>query len=214
MLDPTTPPRTVWDRAGDAFRSVSLAQWALIALALYAAFATVQLYGAQVKLPLIGTIGPEGYKPKAERFELELKAVRKAAAEATAAALANKARIETENADKAKEIDNAIDQSRTAERDRAERFIAAGGVRPAPGVCPGPAAAPAGGDRARGAAPLPGAPELDEPGGLHGGPAATVSVPADDVRICTDNTVLLEQSRRFILDLEARTRAAQADTQR
>ena len=92
----------------------------------------------------------------------------------------------------AKETDQNVEQARADNRDRTERFIAAGGVRP---TCPR-------GERSEdnGAgvgAPLRETPELD-----GGEPVPLVTVLADDVRICTDNTLLAEEFRAFILKAE------------
>jgi hypothetical protein len=99
----------------------------------------------------------------------------------------------------AKDTDNAVYQKREATRDRTERFIRSGGVRAQ--ACPvdrGPEDRGAGGGETLRQAPeLDGAERLPE----------VVSVLPDDVRICTDNTILAEELRALILSLEARNRS-------
>jgi len=99
----------------------------------------------------------------------------------------------------AKDTDRNVAKEREANRDRTERFIALGGVRQA---CPrdrSPEDRGAGsGAPVREEAELDGAERLPE----------VVSVLPDDVRICTDNTILAEELRALILSLEARNRSA------
>jgi hypothetical protein len=101
--------------------------------------------------------------------------------------------------DLAKRTDRNVIQEREANRDRTERFIARGGVRQA---CPrnrDPEDRGTGsGASVREEAELDGAERLPE----------VVSVLPDDVRICTDNTILAEELRALILSLEVRNRSA------
>jgi hypothetical protein len=94
-----------------------------------------------------------------------------------------------------KETDRAVIQAQDDNRDRTERFIAAGGVRTK--ACPATdqAAVRSAGD----SAPVHQAPVMD---GAE--PLPTVAVTPDDVRTCTTNTILAEQWRELLLDLEAR----------
>lgn len=104
----------------------------------------------------------------------------------------------------AKDTDNAVIERRDQERSRTERFIASGGVRNNQ-VCPSrPAASPEDRGTSRGEA-VRQAPELDGAERLPD----VVSVYPDDVRICTDNTILAEELRALILSLEARNRSTQ-----
>jgi hypothetical protein len=92
----------------------------------------------------------------------------------------------------AKETDRAINQSRVAHGASVERFIARGGVQPC-AVGNQPAHRSAGsGEAVREeaiVAPAERVPEL-------------VTVLPDDVRICTDNTLIAEGLRDFVLGLE------------
>jgi hypothetical protein len=90
----------------------------------------------------------------------------------------------------AKDTDNAINKSRVAHATVVERFIQRGGVQPC-AVGSQPAHRSAGsGEAVRPEAVLDGADELP------------VTVWADDVRICTDNTLIAEGLRSFVLGLE------------
>lgn len=99
-----------------------------------------------------------------------------------------------------KETDNAVSQNRAVERDSTDRFIAAGGV-PDNAVCPGGPAAPGKVHRTRDSAPVREAPVVDDRAALP----ATVRVYAEDVRTCTENTILAEEWRDLLLELEARS---------
>jgi hypothetical protein len=92
----------------------------------------------------------------------------------------------------AKRTDSNVEQARAANRDRTERFIASGGLQ-----CPTARS----GDAARGSAgssaPVHQAPVLD---GTQ--PVQVVGVTAEDVRICTDNTLKAEALRDYALGLE------------
>lgn len=94
----------------------------------------------------------------------------------------------------AKDTDRNVAQEREANRDRTERFIRSGGVRQA---CPDNRdtedRSAGDGEAVREEAELDGAERLPE----------VVTVLPDDVRICTTNTILAEEWRAFILELEA-----------
>jgi hypothetical protein len=94
-----------------------------------------------------------------------------------------------------KETDRAVIQAQDDNRDRTERFIAVGGVRTK--ACPAidQAAVRSAGD----SAPVHQAPVMDGTEALP-----TVAVTPDDVRTCTANTILAEEWRNLLLDLEAR----------
>lgn len=96
----------------------------------------------------------------------------------------------------AKDTDRNVAKEREANRDRTERFIRSGGVRIQ--ACPSdrdPEDRSAGdGEAVREAPVMDGAEQLPE----------VVTVLPDDVRICTTNTILAEEWRAFILELEAK----------
>lgn len=116
--------------------------------------------------------------------------------------LAEEARANEEKALRAlaKETDNAVSQSRAVERDSTDRFIAAGGV-PDNSVCPSAPAATGGVHGAGHGASVREAPVVDDAAALP----ATVRVYPEDVRICTENTILAEEWRELLLGLETRT---------
>jgi hypothetical protein len=92
----------------------------------------------------------------------------------------------------AKETDKNVEKARADNRDRTERFIDSGGVRP---TCPRRERSEDNSSRV--GTPLRETPELD---GEE--PVSVVTVLPDDVRICTDNTLLAEEFRTFILKAE------------
>lgn len=94
-----------------------------------------------------------------------------------------------------KETDRAIIKEREATRDSTEQFIARGGVR----RCPTSSNASSGSAGVSEA--LHQEAELDAPEQLP----PVVTVTPDDVRICTDNTVLAEEFRKYILRVESAT---------
>ena len=169
---------------------------AIIALAFGMA-QTARLNGLQVDLPLIGKIGPEGWKPRAERLQRALDGVVVAQDAARQLAEEQKAREEQELREEAQETDNAIEEGLREELARARAYAARFRVRlenNSGGSCPTIAAATdQGPGNDEGAS---GAPKLDDP--------ALVLVPERDVMICTKNTVLAEQWREWGLRLEAR----------
>jgi hypothetical protein len=166
-----------------------------------AAVQTVRLDGLQLRLPLIGSIGPKGWIARAEAAEA------RNAHLALMRELATKAAIEARRSEEqalvllAKETDNAINMERASEAGRTERFIAAGGLRDN-ARCAGGSAAASALHRAGDSPPLHPAPQLDEPERL---PAPEiVGVLAGDVRTCTENTLLAEGWRSLLLGLESR----------
>ena len=92
----------------------------------------------------------------------------------------------------AKRTDTNVAKEREVNRDRTERFIAAGGVRQA---CPGnrytPDNSPGSGEGVHQAPVMDGTEALP-----------TVAVTPDDVRICTANTLTAEALQGFVLGLE------------
>jgi hypothetical protein len=114
----------------------------------------------------------------------------KAAKLETARLQANAAQ-EAANRQLAKDTDNAINKSRVAHASTVERFISRGGVQPcAAGNQPKDRSA--GSSEAVHTAPV-----------MDGAEQLPVTVWADDVRICTTNTILAEGLRSFVLGLEA-----------
>ena len=94
----------------------------------------------------------------------------------------------------AKDTDRNVAKEREANRDRTERFIARGGLRQA---CPRDRDTE---DRSAGSGEaVREAPIVD---GAE--PVQVVGVTAEDVRVCTDNTLKAEAMRDFILGLEAK----------
>ena len=94
----------------------------------------------------------------------------------------------------AKDTDRNVAKEREANRDRTEQFIARGGLRQA---CPRDRSTE---DRSAGSGEaVREAPIMDA-----GEPVQVVGVTAEDVRICSDNTLKAEAMRDFILGLEAK----------
>ena len=202
MLEPTQPLRTVWRKAAELAGTVWRSPWLTIgALALFAV-QTVRIDGFQVRAPIIGTVGPQGWKPRALSAESDRAALIKAAQQNYEAQLAQKKAQERKYADLANPTDEAVAAAQS-ERERADRFIAAGGVRAEVPACRVTAAAPARNQSAGISAPVRPAPVVDDASDVRDPEPATVSVLPRDVRICTDNTILAEQFREFILGLEA-----------
>ena len=179
------------------------ATFGLMAIGL--AWQTVRIHGLQIDLPFIGAVGPQGLIAERDAALAAQKAAEQSLADFRAANVeaTRKAKEARDNEqarlDKlTKEANDAIEKSRSVERDRAERFIAAGGVRQNRGSAgSGRSVAPGQGDSAGSGEGVHQAPEL-----APAEPMQIVGVTASDVRICTDNTVLAEQFRSFILDLE------------
>lgn len=197
MLEPSLPLRTVLDRALDRLRGISLAQWLLIVALVLVVVQTVRIEGAQLKLPLLGAIGPQGWKPRALEAEATIKRISEAQDEAERRARDAKASEEAALKELAKGNDDATVEKLQDELDRARAYAARNRVRPKTnqGAACGPVAASP--DRSAGHdEPTSGAPELDETG--------YVAIPEEDVMICTRNTVLAEQWREWGLALEKR----------
>lgn len=100
---------------------------------------------------------------------------------------------EARQAKLSKEADRAIIENTESERDRTERFIAAGGVRE--GRCPRAVNTPLPSTGEREA--VREAPVVDD-----GEALPTVAVTPEDVRICTANTLKAEAWRDLLLGLE------------
>lgn len=139
-----------------------------------------------------------------------------AAAQELAEAKARAAKLETEKtySDIAERIDDDANRQIDTAMDAAERFIAAGGAPasrrvqcPATGSSPGRADPSAGGYRAGNGEAAGRSAELDAAEDEFVLPDGFVLVPAQDVRICTRNTLQAEAARRWALEIEAASRA-------
>jgi hypothetical protein len=173
---------------------VTLAAFALLIAAV--AVQTVRLEGFKV-----WPVSIEGWKPKAKRYEATIEQVR--IAQDVAAEKARLARLEQEARYRAlaERIDDDAQRDNRVAVDAAERFIAAGGYRCTGGVRPqanrgagGGTGASAEGDRPVDPERAGGAPELDG--------TEVVGVTADDVRICTVNTIKAEAAKAWAEGVE------------
>jgi hypothetical protein len=159
-----------------------------VALAI-AAVQTVRLEGFKVWPVTI-----EGWKPKAERYEATIEQVR--IAQDVAAEKARLARLEQEARYRAlaERIDDDAKQDMGRNTDAAERFIAAGGYGRCVRTEANRSAGSGTGTSAESNSAVDpvgagGAPELDG--------TALIGVTADDVRICTANTVKAEAAKTW-----------------
>lgn len=124
----------------------------------------------------------EGWKPKAERLQTDLDAMKRAQKAAADAAKAARLAEEARYRQLAEDTDAKLQQAQSRALDSAERFIVAHRL---PAHVAGPASGSGTG------------PESDRAGGDHGAggtaelAADFVAVSADDVRICTRNTARL-----------------------
>ncbi len=161
---------------------------ALLGCSLFNTYADVSLNG-----PFGIGFHFEGWKPRALRDELDLAAVKKAQVVALERAEAAKFKAENKYRNLADRIDLNAQNARVDALADAERYIAAHRVRceASGGAGSGTVAASDRGGAGRGEAASP-APVVD----------AAVAVSADDVRICTANTVRLEAARDWALGLE------------
>jgi hypothetical protein len=177
------PPRLA------AFASrIGLTGLAIAVLVALLAIQTVRLEGFK-----LWPFSIEGARPKAERLQGVIDDIDKAQDDALKAAQEAKERAERNYRDLAERIDDDAEEARAGEMDAAERFIAASRVRcPSNRGASSGAVAPARDNGARDSETTGPAPELD-----------AVAVPADDVRICTVNTLQAEAARAWALELEA-----------
>lgn len=180
----------------------------VLALAIGLAVQTARIEGLK-----LWPVAIEGWKPKAERFERALANVR--VAEQLAAAWAEAARLNQEARYRAVAQRTDIDAKRetSVALSDAELFIAGGGhagARQLRAQVDRGAGSPAGtgpGNHRPGDPEGAGqAPELDETEG------PMIAVTADDVRVCTVNTVKAEAAHDWAVALEeASTADQQAD---
>ena len=197
MLEPTLPIRTVWRKTQDFAGTVWRSPWLTIAALALLAVQTVRIDGLQIKAPLIGNIGPQGWKPRALTAEATLKRVSEAQDEAERKARDARASEELALKELAKGNDNATVEKLQDDLARARDFIARNRVQPQGdrGSTCGPFT-PATDRSAGNDEPASGAPLVDE--------TRFVAVPESDILICTRNTVLAEQWREWGLALEQR----------
>lgn len=157
-----------------------------LAIAILCALLTVQT--VRLEGFKLWPLSIEGANPRAERLQATLDEIERA--QNAAAEKARLARLEQER--KYRELaDNADEREREIREDAmadAERFIAANRVRPVNrGPVSGTGASPGSGGAEGGERSDPAA-ELDE---------GSVIVPAEDVRICTENTSRLLAVREW-----------------
>ena len=177
-----------------------------IAAVILALLAGVAVQTARIEGLKVWPVSIEGWKPKSRRLEQALANVR--VAEQLAAAWAEAARLNHEARYRAVAQRTDIDarEATSVALGDAELFIARGGhagqLRPQADRGAGSPAGTGAGDRGPGDPEGAGAPaELDEAEGQ------LVAVTADDVRICTVNTVRAEAARDWALALEEASKA-------
>jgi hypothetical protein len=192
-----------WTTARVALSGLKLARLGLVLLAAvgFGVVQTVRLEGFKV-----WPFKVEGALAKVDRLEGELQAILAAQAAAEKLARAQKAANEAAYRRIAEGIDDAFEENLDGELAAAARFIAANRVR-----CPTPARgasrtiATAGDSGAESLGGGSRAAELDAAGGDPVLPDL-VAVPADDVRICTVNTLKAEAGHRLATELKAASR--------
>lgn len=168
-----------------AFASrIGLTGLAIAILLALLAVQTVRLEGFK-----LWPISVEGWKPKAERLERDIEAVKQAQKIAAEKARAARIAKEQEYRDHAERIDREHEAELESARARTERYIAANRVRneAIDRAAGGPGAGP-------------------DSGGAEGGDGRSeapvmVAVSDEDIRICTSNTLRLEAVRRWALGL-------------
>lgn len=178
---------------------------AAVGLAIAILLALLAVQTARLEGLRIWPLEIEGWKPMAIRIGGEIDLIR--LEQGLAGEMAKGRRLEKEEQFRriAERIDdNAEDQLAEAAA-AAERFISAGGVRAKTAGCPRGRAGAGTQDRDPGNPKGAGqATELDatEDRSDIGLPEGYVIVPADDVRICTVNTIKAEAGRALAIELE------------
>ena len=196
--------------AGYTFKGVWVATQIalLLVVAAIAAVQTVRLEGVKV-----WPFEREGWKPKAERLQAVIDDIDQAQELAAEAARQAKNAQEKRYRQLAERID---DDAKIAEQNAlaaADRFIAANRLRCPPdrglsgGAFAGATNYGAGhGDTRSSSAELDGrrggGPDRTDLARTFAGPPELVAVAAEDVRICTANTLQAEAARRWALDLQ------------
>ncbi len=172
---------------------------------------TIRINGLRVDLPLVPAFGPKGLIAERDEARQQLADFKRARDLANQRAQAARAADEADIAQRSRNTDHAISQSAALAAGATERFIAAGGL-PDPVCCPRRPAAADPIHSAGSGAPVHPAPQLDGASPLppvpETGPAfetGIVRVTAEDVRICTGNTIIAEETRDLLLGLEARS---------
>lgn len=156
---------------------------------------TIRIEGLRVDLPLLPAFGPKGFKAEIADLETQLDLMR---AQRDAAARI-KLQTEAANARATEKANTDVETNLQSQRDRADRFIAAGGVRPCPARTTVPAEdRGAGVDAAAGALPVVDVVRPD-----------VVTVLPEDVRICTENTVKARAWQAWGLEIEENHEAAE-----
>ncbi|MEM6907162.1 MAG: hypothetical protein AAF494_00665 [Pseudomonadota bacterium] len=170
--------------------------FALFFLVGVSLFQTVRIHGAQLDLPLVGAIGPEGLLAENMRLKSEANNANSARDYARFLASLQKARAERSYRQATKETDNAIETSLRNELARVRSFVAAGGL-PNNQIRAEPALAATGDHDTRIDARSSELPKLD---GLFDPPI--VRVFAADVELCTINTVKAREWRQWGMKLQ------------
>lgn len=166
---------------------------ALIALAFGILLILLGVQTVRIEGFKIWPLHMEGWKPKAERLQLDLDHIKAAQQVALDKALAAKAATEANYRNLAGRIDTDAKQAHDSAMADADAYIRAHRVRSqAAGSAAGNSLAIAedhgtGNGQGSGSAP-----ELDE-----------VAVSPDDIRICTTNTLQAEAARSWAIQLEA-----------
>ena len=180
MIPPTVTLRGIW---------AALIALAFTILLVLLAVQTVRLEGFN-----LWPIKYEGCIAKSERLQTDLDNVKAAQVLALEKVEAAKEKAEQAYRNLAENTDEKLEQARVDTMDAAERYIAAHRVRPqAPDRASG-GTATASEDRSAqsgdgsGTAPILASQEL-------------VTVAPDDIRICTENTIRLENVREWALSL-------------
>jgi hypothetical protein len=182
-----------------------MAGLAFAAVLALLAVQTVRLEGLK-----LWPLSVEGWKPTAQRLTLDIAAIRREQGLAGETAKSERLQQEARYRGIAERIDDDAQERLAGAMDAADRFIAAGGVQPRTlGSSRGRAGT---GCQDRGARNPQGTgpeAELDaaEIGGDFGVPEGLVIVPAEDVRICTTNTIKAEAGRELAIELERASRA-------
>jgi len=182
----------------------------LLAWAATIAIEEYRIQGLHLEVFGIELVEVKGWKTRAKISERAVELVAERAELANAKAAAAKAATETSYRQLAERIDDHAQVDIAGELARAEHFIAAGGLWAQAGGSPIGRPVAAAGDHGAGSAQgAGGTAQLDDqgrPAGDRGPDGRLVVVTADDVRICTINTVKAEAGRSLALELEEASR--------
>lgn len=187
MIPPSVTIRSIW---------AAVVAAAFLLVVIFAAVQTARIEGFKV-----WPISVKGYKAEIKDLKDWIDTLVKAQKEAGAAQEAVNAKAEETYTEIAEDIDHEADKARGAQLNAAERYIDAHRVRcPAVGGTPGKASGSASSDGPRDGQEAGKAPKLDAPDSVLAGDYVTVL--AEDVRICTVNTLQAEAARDWALQLE------------